>query len=356
MSQTLVGLFDSLTDAHMAKHELIVEGFSEHDIAVNAHAGAASDNSMDLDGEQQGGFMRGVEKFFENLFGDARTADVGIYAEAVRRGGAVVALTVDDDARVDAARKALASVGAVDVEQRVAAWRETGFTTYDKDAPPYDADQVAREHAQIIPVVQEEIEIRKRQVDLGTVRIVSRIVETPVTEDVTLREEHATIERRPVNRVASEADFAIMQNQTVVVEQMEEQAIVTKTAHVVEEVVVGTVATDTPETVSETVRSTVVDVDRIGQVDATIAPEAYESAYQKHFQKSYAPQGLSYDTFQPAYRHGTTMATDPRYSGRGWSSIEPAARSDWEVSHPGVHWERYKGAVAHGWNLAHGNA
>lgn len=77
-----------------------------------------------------------------------------------------------------------------------------------------------------------------------------------------------------------------MQNQTVVVEQMGEQAIVTKTAHVVEEVVVGTVATDTTQTVSDTVRSTVVHVDRIGQVDAIIAPEEYESAYQKHFQKS----------------------------------------------------------------------
>ncbi|RYE78226.1 MAG: DUF2382 domain-containing protein, partial [Oxalobacteraceae bacterium] len=58
-----------------------------------------------------------------------------------------------------------------------------------------------------IPVIEEQLEIGKRQVETGTVHVTSHIVETPVNESVTLREEHADIQRRPVDRPATEADL-----------------------------------------------------------------------------------------------------------------------------------------------------
>ena len=55
----------------------------------------------------------------------------------------------------------------------------------------------------MIPVVQEELEIGKRSVQAGGIRVQSQVVETPVSESVELREERAHVERRPVERPVS---------------------------------------------------------------------------------------------------------------------------------------------------------
>jgi hypothetical protein len=51
-----------------------------------------------------------------------------------------------------------------------------------------------------MPVVQEELQVGKRAVSNGGVRVVQRVTETPVKEMIRLRDERATIERRPVDR------------------------------------------------------------------------------------------------------------------------------------------------------------
>jgi uncharacterized protein (TIGR02271 family) len=272
MTQSIVGLFNSFTEANSAKQKLVQQGFSANDIVVSAHEGdmPATNTSAQISSSQSGssgGFMAGVENFFSSLFGGSDSDDAGHYTEAVRRGGAVVTVTVADDTKVDTARSALSSVGAVNIEERVAAWRNTGYTGYQKNSPLFTADQVAEERARVIPVIQEDLEVGKRKVDMGAVRVVSRLVETPVSENVTLREEHATIERRPVDRPATEADLSAAQS--IEVRETAEKAVVSKTAHVVEEVVVGKEASSRTEQISDTVRSTVVDVDKSGTTGTT---------------------------------------------------------------------------------------
>lgn len=270
MTQSVVGLFNSFTEANSAKQSLIKQGFSAKDVVVSAHEGdmpadiSTSSSASATSSQSGGGFMQGVENFFSDLFGNSDSDSAGHYSEAVRRGGAVVSVTVDDDTQSDTVRSTLASVGAVNIEDRVAAWRDTGYTGYQKASPAYTADQVAEERTRVIPVIQEDLEVGKRQVDLGSVRVVSRVVETPVSESVTLREEHATIERRPVDRPASAADLNGLQDQSIEVRQTAEKAVVSKTAHVVEEIVVGKKETTHTEQIADTVRSTVVDVDRTG--------------------------------------------------------------------------------------------
>ena len=270
MTQSIVGLFNSFTEANGAKQSLIKQGISASAIVVSAHEGdmpadtSTSTSSSTTPSQTGGGVMQGVENFFSDLFGNSDSESAGHYSEAVRRGGAVVTVTVDDDTHSDTVRSTLDSVGAVNIEERVAAWRDTGYTGYQKASPAYTADQVAEERSRVIPVIQEDLEIGKRQVDLGKVRVVSRIVEKPVSESVTLREEHATIERHPVDRPASAADLAGLQGQSIEIKQTAEKAVVSKTARVVEEVVVGKEATTRTEQIADTVRSTVVDVDQTG--------------------------------------------------------------------------------------------
>ena len=52
---------------------------------------------------------------------------------------------------------------------------------------------------EVIPIAEEELHVGKREVGHGRVRIQSRVVERPVQEQVTLREERVDVERRPVS-------------------------------------------------------------------------------------------------------------------------------------------------------------
>ena len=69
--------------------------------------------------------------------------NAALYAEALRRGGAIVTAKVPDD---EAEKyKAILSERSFDVTTRESAWRETGWKGYDPTAPAYDAEQVRKE-------------------------------------------------------------------------------------------------------------------------------------------------------------------------------------------------------------------
>ena len=374
MDQTVIGVFDTYDHAEQAKQQLIARGFSANDVQVRAHdadlgstgkAGTTSTSGTEV------GFMESVGNFFADLFGPNQD-DAGHYAEAVRRGGAVVAVTVADESRVASAREALVATGAVDIEKRVAEWRQGGYEGYRSDSAPYTSDEIANERSRVIPVVQEDLEVGKRQVDLGAVRVVSRMVETPVSESVTLREERATIERRPVDRPASGADLDTFRDQTIEVRETAEKAVINKTARVVEEVVVGKSASERTEQVSDSVRKTVVDVQKgantggvagtTGSMMGTTADNMgasrtsadYDDEFRSDWNTRFATMGGTYDDYAPAYRYGSTLGADTRYQGRSWDDIESDARGDWQTRYPDSSWENFKAAVRHGWERVTG--
>jgi hypothetical protein len=71
--------------------------------------------------------------------------DADVYAEGLRRGGAVVSARVAD---TDAARlQAIMDSSAVRVTERAAAYRKSGWKSFDPNARPYDADQVKKERS-----------------------------------------------------------------------------------------------------------------------------------------------------------------------------------------------------------------
>jgi len=72
--------------------------------------------------------------------------DAHFYAEGVRRGGTLVSARVDD-ARAPAAREILQRYKAVDPAARGAAYRQSGWTSFDENAPPYTAEEIAAERA-----------------------------------------------------------------------------------------------------------------------------------------------------------------------------------------------------------------
>ena len=173
----------------------------------------------------------GISGFFHRLFGGDE--EHGHYAEAVRRGSAVVCVTAPQE-QLDQAVEIMNSAGAVDIDRRVASYRETGYERHDPNAPPYSYDDAVRERERIrgaeegmrVPVVEEEIEVGKRAVKRGGVRVYSHVVEKPVEENIELREEHVNVERRPADRPVESGDMARMRDQSVEVTEMAEEPVV----------------------------------------------------------------------------------------------------------------------------------
>ena len=71
-------------------------------------------------------------------------SDAEYYAEAVRRGGALVTVRADEN-RADRAAEIMRSHGAIDIERRAEQWRERGWTGFDEKAPAYTPADLERD-------------------------------------------------------------------------------------------------------------------------------------------------------------------------------------------------------------------
>ncbi len=118
-----------------------------------------------------------------------------------------------------------------------------------------------------IKVMKEDLVVGKREVEAGGVRVTSKVVETPVQEQVTLHEERVSIERRPVNESVSGTDA--FRDQTIEARATAEQAVVGKDVRVVEEIGLKKEAADRVETVRDSVRETKVDVENVATTTGT---------------------------------------------------------------------------------------
>jgi len=115
-------------------------------------------------------------------------SDARMYERRPREGGVLLTVHTTDDMS-DEVADVLDNNGArnVDEESDITAGRDythSGGSMSDK----------------AIPVVEEHVEIGKREVGQRAVRVYSNVTETPVQKDVELREETIRVERRPVNR------------------------------------------------------------------------------------------------------------------------------------------------------------
>lgn len=71
--------------------------------------------------------------------------DAEVYAEGVRRGGALVSAKVPDADRTRL--DAILNRSAVNLQTRRAAWQKSGWNSYDPAAKPYSADEVRKERS-----------------------------------------------------------------------------------------------------------------------------------------------------------------------------------------------------------------
>ena len=196
---------------------------------------------------------------FEDDRGAIYGEDRHIYKEATKRGGFLLTVNTDD-AQADRVHQFLDSTNPVDLDERERQLKAAGFAPPVAPIATQAADR-ATNAEQVIPVVEERLQVGKRQVDRGGVRVRAYTVETPVHDAVQLREEHVEVERRPVGEAVRDAG-GLFQERSLELTETAEEAVIGKEARVVEEVVVRKDAHERVETVQDTVRHTEVEVDR----------------------------------------------------------------------------------------------
>ena len=155
----------------------------------------------------------------------------------------------------------------VNLHERTAQWRQEGWTGSDANArtssqqrrgPRRPATRVADRGAstrriegdkEVTIPVWKKISPSAHGKSSAVTCAPSQVTEQPVEESVRLREEKVTVERRPVDRPATEADFAAAGKDVIEMTEKAEEPVVTKRARVVEEVVVHKDVTEHTETV-----------------------------------------------------------------------------------------------------------
>lgn len=347
MSKTVVGLFQNTIETQKTKHELVNQGYSASDIKVvanEAQPAMASGGSSSASASTENGLGATISNFFRSLTGGSE--DEQHYAEGVRKGGAVLSVTVPDG-QENKAVDLLESYGAQDVNDGQSSMKPSngGVSAASREV---SSDTT-------VPIVQEEMTVGKRQVQRGGVRVYSHLVETPVQENIQLREEHVHVDRHSVDRPATEADFSAFQEGTIELNETAEEAVVSKKARVVEEIVIGKQSSETTQTIRDTVRHTEVETEQLGANQPRPSSPQSDVDFRNHFQTNYANSGKTYESYAPAYQYGQSLASDPRYTSGNWSSVEAGAQKEWASRGTGK-WEDFKGAVQQGWNKVRDSA
>jgi uncharacterized protein (TIGR02271 family) len=265
MATTITALFDSRSDAEAAKDRLKAARVDAdhvhlHDKSSTGYRDSGYSSHQD----------RGVWDSVKNAF--APDEDRHAYEEGVRRGGTLLTADVDDDC-VDEAVRVLEEANSIDIDDRSSQWRSSGWDyagagTADAAGGAsalggFNREQnVAGEREEVIPIVEENLVVGKRDVNRGGVRVRSYVSEVPVHEQIRLRNEYVNVERRAVDLPLSAADGDAFRERTIDMTATGEEAVVGKNARVVEEVVVSKTAEEHVETIDDTVRKTEVEIDR----------------------------------------------------------------------------------------------
>ena len=298
--RTVTALYDTRGAAESARDELVALGVPSADVAIRGTEGGGDYSSATSTGAvtEDKGFWGGLADLF------APDEDRHAYAEGVRRGGHLLTARVPDGLE-DQAVDVLERHDPVDLDQRAESWRQEGWTGYQAEAASAGAGATAaavpsgtaylaeagaaeagagyigREERrsdldaeglgtatattnaagqEVLQVAEERLRVGKREIERGGVRVRSYVTERPVEEQVSLRQERVTVERRPVDRPV-EAGDAAFQERTIEATERGEEAVVDKDVRVTEEVALGKDVDTRTETVRDTVRKTEVEVE-----------------------------------------------------------------------------------------------
>ncbi|MGF6757678.1 hypothetical protein [Paraburkholderia sp. GAS42] len=340
MRHTVIGLFDTYTEAETARDTLVQTGFARSDIELQANpvppSGAEIDPAADPNAAGHG-FIANIERFLSSLFASGpRPADPAMtarYTDAVRRGAVLVCVSAASGSHAELAERTLKKLGAIETGERSPSW----------DSPMVDTT-TARDHS-----ILDELGIGAAGAMPSPLSPSTRPVSEPVPRAPSAAARPSV---DPVDPPGGADPMRV---------QPRDHAPLA-----------GTPASyDTPGRYDDAARAVstgavpgsgaymapAAPVAEGGSIGAPIPDEflEYEEDFRGHYDEEYAGQGARYEDYSGAYHYGAKMGQDVRYRDRPWEDIEPEARRDWETTPNGDTWERFKAAVRHGWDRVTGH-
>ena len=329
MGKTAVALYETSTEAQQVLRDLVKAGFERNTIRIML--GDASTRRIH-EWHEESEPVSGSRSEWDDDGVSAILSSVGVphddaedYEEALHRGHALVSVSTTDQ-RINEAVEIMSRHNILDIHERKRSWNMT--TGKERNLKSGKEER--------LPVIEEEVRVGKREVERGGVRVSAHVTDTPVDKTVNLREEHVNVERRPVDRPASQGDVDKLRDQTIEVRESAEEAVVDKQARVVEEVVVRKDTETHQEQIHDTVRRTDVDVENIG------GPEwnRFSDEFRTHYKSNFAKGGRDFSYYEPAYRYGYSLAARPEYRAAPGIRLSPmrgaSGRQNTAIRVPGM--------------------
>lgn len=368
MDKTVVALFDDISTAEKAVQELENLGFSRDNISLMAanrrgDDGGASTGSA-ADGAAAGagigavlgglaGLLVGIGALAIPGIGPIIAAgplaaalggagigaaaggvigalvDAGVpepeaqyYAEGVRRGGTLVTVRASEG-MADRATNILNRYGPVDINQRAASWRDSGWSGFDQDAPEYR--------------------------DTGYTSTTA----TGYTGTGAGREGstgYQETQHTGTGSGASGTGSGVVGSGAGYSGSTQETSYGTGTGGMVAG---GSGSGHYTDATTGMATSGSYDASRTGTGAGYGASyrsfDQDEDYFRQDYQRNYASSGYDYSYYQPGYRYGYELGNTEQYRNRNWSDIEADVRRDWEMRHPDNAWEDFKDSVRRGW-------
>jgi uncharacterized protein (TIGR02271 family) len=265
--ETIVtAVYDSTEHAALAARDLKAAGVSSGAITQHAKFGSTTGSSM-----TSPAFVP-EEGFWARLFGSgpAYGHETSIYDRGLEAGSTVVTVKAPEQHLIQV-MDILERHNPVDIDEPATTYGASQTTTTRTTDAPVATDAAARSTAGgTIQLAEETLAVGKRAINRGTTRVRRFVVETPIEEQVSLRDETVSIERRPVTdaRPITNADFT---DKVIEMTETAEEAVVSKAARLREEVVVRKDETERTETVRDTVRREDVEITKEPGVERSIS-------------------------------------------------------------------------------------
>jgi hypothetical protein len=198
MKNTIVGVYDNHQQAQMATSELTSAGFGRDTMQVTPYTDEQYPGQR-IDGDQIS--YEGVRA----LFGmEDQREHHDAYAEAVRRGSYVVAITVEDR-DIDRVVDIMSRFDPVDIQERTSHWKQQGWSGFDENAPALSREEIEQErnaHAQSHASASSKLPIVGEQPDLSRIRVFQR-----ETDQYDTPEQRNLIRRDSDDRPLDDTDY-----------------------------------------------------------------------------------------------------------------------------------------------------
>lgn len=340
MANNVIGLFDNESVAQSVVDDLVSSGFDRSTINRYEGDNDGLENELEREGiptDEANYYVEGLKDGGALVSVRAEEADTNRAVEIMNRyantGDADYDTSLDADRDVDY----VAGRDVAPVDTGLDTGLDTDVSAADYDTRPVTTEVTDRDRGTAtrnvgdearLDVVEERLQIGKREVNRGGVRVRRVVSETPVEEQVTLRDETIEVDRRTVDRPLDGNEGDLFTEKTYEFTETDEEAVVAKEARVVEEVVVDKNVEERTQTVSDTVRRTDVEVEQLSGGETG---------------------SVTYDESDPSYTYAQTISSDARYSGREWNDVEADVRRDWESKNEGGTWDDVKDSVRNAW-------